>query len=198
MNNGHAPEAEGDVTRLLNAAGSGSDVSGRLVALLYQELRRLAERKLAHEAPGQTLNATGLVHEAYLRLVGDGNGSGWENRAHFFAAAAEAMRRILVENARRKRSLKRGGGRPREEIDVDQLPALESDDQLLAINEALEKLAARDSLKAALVKLRYFAGFTIPEAAEALGISTTTADRYWSYARSWLRVEMQANDSRFG
>jgi RNA polymerase sigma factor (TIGR02999 family) len=153
---------------------------------VYDELRKLAARKLAQEKPGQTLQATALVHEAYLRLVGDGQPRDWNGRGHFIAAAAEAMRRILVENARRKRSLKRGGGLVRHELDEVEpaIPGL--GDDLLALDEALTRLAAQDPVKARLVELRHFAGLTLEEAARALGLSTTTAHRYWNYARAWL------------
>jgi RNA polymerase sigma factor (TIGR02999 family) len=178
-----------DVTQILNAIEQGDPhAAQQLLPLLYDELRRLAAQKLRSEAPGQTLQATALVHEAYLRLVG--GEQHWDSRGHFFAAAAEAMRRILVENARRKRSLKRGGGRAREELDEVQLAAPEPVEDLLALDEALEKLASKDPLKAELVKLRYFAGMTIEEAAAALGISTATAKRYWTYTRTWLYQEI--------
>jgi RNA polymerase sigma factor (TIGR02999 family) len=182
-----------DVTQLLNAIeqGRGSsacpDLTNQLLLLVYDELRRLAAQKLDHEAPGQTLQSTALVHEAYLRLVGDHNqGQHWDGRGHFFAAAAEAMRRILVENARRKHSLKRGGERVRVELDALLSTAPEPAEDLLALNEALDRLAAQDPLKAELVKLRYFAGMTIEETAEVLAISPATAKRYWAYARTWL------------
>jgi RNA polymerase sigma factor (TIGR02999 family) len=176
-----------DVTQLLNAIEQGDpQAAGQLLPLVYDELRRLAAQKLGSEAPGQTLQPTALVHEAYLRLVGKGDEQRWDSRGHFFAAAAEAMRRILVENARRKRSLKRGGGQAREELDVVELAAPEPVEDLLALDEALDRLAARDPVKADLVKLRYFAGMTIEEAAAALGISPATAKRYWTYARTWL------------
>jgi RNA polymerase sigma factor (TIGR02999 family) len=149
-----------------------------LLPLVYDELRQLAAQRMAREAPGQTLQATALVHEAYLRLVGNDPDRPWDGRGHFFAAAAEAMRRILVENARQRRQLKRGGDRAR--VDHD----------LLALDEALEKLAANDPVKAELVQLRIFSGLTLAEAAKVLGLSTSTADRYWAYARAWLRVEM--------
>lgn len=176
-----------DVTQLLNAIEHGdSHAAGQLLPLVYDELRRLAARRLAGEAPGQTLQATALVHEAYLRLVGASDERRWDNRGHFFAAAAEAMRRILVENVRRKRSLKQGGDRTREEFDEARLAAPEPIEDLLALDEALDKLASKDPVKAELVKLRYFAGMTIEEAAAALGISNATAKRYWTYARAWL------------
>jgi RNA polymerase sigma factor (TIGR02999 family) len=180
-----------DVTQLLNALERGDPhAAARLLPLVYDELRRLAADKLRREAPGQTLQATALVHEAYLRLVGTGDEQRWDSRGHFFAAAAEAMRRILVENVRRKRSLKQGGGRAREEFDEVLLAAPEPVEDLLALDEALGKLAARDPVKAELVKLRYFAGMTIEEAAAALGISSATAKRYWTYARTWLYHEI--------
>src|SRR5262249_19121139 len=156
--------------------------------LVYDELRKLAAQKLAQEKHGQTLQATALVHEAYLRLVGGQSGSaGWDNRGHFFAAAAEAMRRILVENVRRKRSLKRGGDRLGLDLEEVLPAAPEPREDLLALDEALNKLAAKDPIKAQLVQLRYFAGLTVDEAAHALGISSTTAERYWAYARAWLQ-----------
>jgi RNA polymerase sigma factor (TIGR02999 family) len=180
-----------DVTRILAALEQGDpQAAGQLLPLVYDELRRLAAKKLAGEKPGQTLQATALVHEAYLRLVGAGNEQHWDSRGHFFAAAAEAMRRILVEAARHKRSLKRGGGRVREEFDEVLLAAPEPVEDLLALDEALEKLGARDPVKAELVKLRYFAGLTIEEAAAALNISSATAKRYWTYARTWLYQEI--------
>jgi RNA polymerase sigma factor (TIGR02999 family) len=180
-----------DVTRLLNAIEQGDPhAADQLLPLVYTELRRLAARKLAREAPGQTLDATALVHEAYLRLVGDDPERSWDSRGHFFAAAAEAMRRILVDNARRKRSRKRGGGQVRQELDEARLPAPQPTDDLLALDEALNKLAAKDKVKADLVQLRYFAGLTLEQAAQVLGLSRSTADRYWAYARAWLHQEI--------
>jgi RNA polymerase sigma factor (TIGR02999 family) len=171
----------------LRAVHDGDSQAGeRLLPLVYAELRRLAARKLAHEAPGQTLQATALVHEAYLRLVGGEPRPCWDGRGHFFAAAAEAMRRILVENARRKHSRKHGGGLVRHDADVVPLAAPEPAEDLLALDESLDRLAARDPVKADLVKLRYFAGLTIDEAADLLHISPATAKRYWTYARAWL------------
>jgi RNA polymerase sigma factor (TIGR02999 family) len=181
-----------EVTRLLSAIEGGDpQAADQLLPLVYDELRRLAARKLAQEKPGQTLQATALVHEAYLRLVASeqpGSSPPWNSRGHFFAAAAEAMRRILVERARHKRTLKAGGGRQREDL-ADVEPAIaESDIDLLALNDALEKLEQTDKRRAQLVKLRFFVGLTIEEAAEALGVSSTTADNDWAYARCWLRL----------
>ncbi len=177
-----------DVTRILGALKQGDPhAAGQLLPLVYEELRALAARRLARERPGQTLQATALVHEAYLRLVGDGQGPAWDGRGHFFAAAAQAMRRILVEGARRRRSLKQGGDRAREPFDEALLAAPDTHEDLEALDEALTLLAQRDPVKARLVELRYFAGLTAGQAAEALGVSPATADRYWAYARAWLR-----------
>jgi RNA polymerase sigma factor (TIGR02999 family) len=180
-----------DVTTILSAIAQGAPhAAEQLLPLVYQELRKLAAQKLAQEKPGQTLQPTALVHEAYLRLLGrPGRAAGegcFDSRRHFFAAAAEAMRRILVENARRKRSAKHGGGLHRLDGAEEALAAPEPAADLLALDEALERLAARDPVKADLVKLRYFAGMTIEEAAQALGISAATAKRYWAYSRAWL------------
>jgi RNA polymerase sigma factor (TIGR02999 family) len=182
-----------DVTRILNAVERGdAKAADELLPVIYEELRLLAAQKLSREAPGQTLQATALVHEAYVRLVGNEPQS-WENRGHFFAAAAEAMRRILVENARRKRRARHGGGLQR--VELSDSVAAEPDervaDDLIALDEALAKFARKDRLKADLVQLRYFAGLTIPQAALALGISHATAERHWVYARCWLRAEIQ-------
>jgi RNA polymerase sigma factor (TIGR02999 family) len=189
-----------DVTRILSAIEQGDPhAAGQLLPLVYDELRRLAAQKLTHEKPGHTLDATALVHEAYLRLVGDQcPGSSplhWNSRGHFFAAAAEAMRRILVDSARSKRAARRGGGRKRVELEVAGLAARMDDPKLLALDEALAKLERLHPSKAQLVKLRYFAGLAIREAAAVLGISTATADRYWAYARAWLQREMTGADS---
>jgi len=181
-----------EITRVLEAAHGGDPAAAaELLPLVYDELRRLASTKLANEHPGQTLQATALVHEAYLRLVASpgyeaGGEVQWDHRGHFFAAAAEAMRRILVENARRKCAVKHGGGLKR--LDANELPvaAPEPNHDLLALDEALDHLAARDPVKAELVKLRYFAGLTIEQAAAALDISPATAKRYWIYSRAWL------------
>jgi RNA polymerase sigma factor (TIGR02999 family) len=179
-----------EVTRILSAIEQGDpSAAEKLLPLVYDELRQLAAQKLAHEQPGQTLQATALVHEAYLRLVGGEPTRDWDGRGHFFAAAAEAMRRILIDRARHKQTAKAGGGRRRFDLD-DIEPALEEDngDRLLALDEALRQLEAEDPRKAELVKLRFFAGFTAEQAAAALGVSTSTAEKDWAYARSWLRV----------
>jgi len=181
-----------DVTRILNAIEQGQEkAADRLLPLVYEELRSLAARKLARESSGQTLQATALVHEAYLRLLGAENYH-WDGQGHFFAAAAEAMRRILVERARQKKAGKRGGDHHRIGMEQDMLVDEQKDpaDHLLALDEALEKLGTRDPVKADLVKLRYFAGLTKHQAAKALGISPATADRQWRYARAWLRMEI--------
>ena len=180
-----------DVTHILTAIEQGDpQAAAELLPLVYDELRKLAAARLAEEKPGQTLQATALVHEAYLRLVGTDADRHWNGRGHFFAAAAEAMRRILVDNARRKQAGKRGGelcsGTP-----STALARRRPNDELLALDEALRKLAAVDPLTARLVKLRYFAGLTVEQAAEALGISPTTADRHWAYARAWLQAEVR-------
>jgi RNA polymerase sigma factor (TIGR02999 family) len=176
-----------EVTGILNALKHGEPhAAAQLLPLVYDELRQLAAAKLAREAPGQTLQATALVHEAYLRLVDVEKVQDWNSRGHFFAAAAEAMRRILVENARRKRSRKHAGDYQRVNLDEAVSYTPEPADELLALNEALDRLAVEDPTKAELVKLRYFAGLSVQEAALALGISRATADRYWAYARVWL------------
>jgi RNA polymerase sigma factor (TIGR02999 family) len=178
-----------EVTRILSAINQGdARAADRLLPLVYGELRRLAARKLAREKPGQTLDATALVHEAYLRLLGRDGSCSFQDRGHFFAAAAAAMRGILIDNARRKQTQKRGGGRRRQPLEAVAAP--EPDEDLLALNEALQKLTAQDPTKARLVELRYFAGLTGEEAAAMLGISPTTADRYWAYARAWLKAEV--------
>ena len=183
-----------DVTRILEAVRGGDrHAADRLLDAVYEELRRLAARKLAQERPGQTLQATALVHEAYLRLLGDKDAH-WENRAHFFAAAAEAMRRILIEAARRKARLKHGGGRQRLELDQADCVSLPESVDLLALDEALDKLAEVDRVKADLVQLRYFTGLTVEQAGELLGISRATADRYWAFARAWLYREIAKGD----
>ncbi len=189
-----------DVTQVLNAIEHGDPKAAeQLLPIVYQELRKLARQKLAQEGPGQTLEATALVHEAYLRLVRTPASSSdgatpkvehWNSRGHFFAAAAEAMRRILVEAARRRARIKHGGLSTRRSIDLDSVTGASPDQNVLDLHEALEKLANRDPLKAKLVELRYFAGLTLSEAAQCLGISPSTADRAWRYARAWLYAEM--------
>jgi RNA polymerase sigma factor (TIGR02999 family) len=179
-----------DLSRILSAIEQGDPhAAEQLLPLVYDELRQLAASRLAQEKPGQTLQATALVHEAYLRLVGGDAGRPWDNRGHFFAAAAEAMRRILIDRARHKQTRKAGGARRR--LDFDDIePVLEEEngDHLLALDEALRQLEAEDPRKAELVKLRFFAGLTAEQAAAALGVSTSTAEKDWAYARSWLRV----------
>ena len=177
-----------EVTLLLNAARGGDQEAGaQLLPLVYAELRQLARAKMAREQPGQTLQATALVHEAWLRL----GEQRFENRAHFFGAAAEAMRRILVESARRKHAVRRGGGKVPLDVDEIDIAAPVPDDELLAVHEALDRLAAHDAQKAELVKLRYFAGLSIEETAAALSISERTAKRHWTYARAWLLDAMR-------
>jgi RNA polymerase sigma factor (TIGR02999 family) len=179
-----------DVSQILSAIEEGDQqAAAQLLPLVYDELRRLAAQRLAQERPGQTLDATGLVHEAYLRLVDDDQARGWDSRGHFFAAAAEAMRRILVEAARRKRREKHGGGRAREGETRD-LPAPERPQWLLALDEALDRLTATNPQAAELVKLRYFARFSNAEAAAVLGMSPRKANQVWAYARAWLREEL--------
>jgi RNA polymerase sigma factor (TIGR02999 family) len=181
-----------EVTQILSAIEQGDPhAAEQLLPLVYDELRKLAAQKLAHEKPGQTLDATALVHEAYLRLVASGDASPpreqhWVSRGHFFAAAAEAMRRILINRARDKKSLKRGGGWQRIDLDRVAVVADASDDDLLALDDALERLAQENKPCAELVKLRFFAGLTLDEAAASLGLARRTADRSWSYARAWL------------
>jgi RNA polymerase sigma factor (TIGR02999 family) len=190
-----------DVTHILSAIQQGDPrAAEQLLPLVYDELRRLAKRRLAREKPGQTLQATALVHEAYLRLVASPGRETeeapphWNSRCHFFAAAAEAMRRILVESARRKQAVRHGGDRQR--LDLDEALSLpEPRQDLLALDEALTRLAEKQPLKAELVKLRFFAGLTMPEAARALDISLATAERYWSFARSWLYAELADRDN---
>jgi RNA polymerase sigma factor (TIGR02999 family) len=180
-----------DVTRILNSIEHGDpEAANQLLPLVYDELRKLAAFKMANEAQGQTLQPTALVHEAWLRVTG-GQEQAWDGRAHFFGAAAEAMRRILIENARRKSALRHGGGQARIDSAEIDIAAPAPDDQMLAINEALDKLAVLDKEKAELVKLRYFAGMTIEEAASVLRISEATAKRWWVYARAWLHAEVE-------
>jgi len=181
-----------EVTRILSAIESGdAQAANQLLPLVYDELRRLAAQKLAREKPGQTLQATALVHEAYVRLVDVEKAQHWDSRGHFFSAAAEAMRRILIERARQKQSLKRGGGRERVELAAVEPAVLPmACDDFLGLDEALKKLEQQSPRKAELVKLRFFAGLTTVQAAEALGVSVSTAENDWTYARSWLRLEM--------
>ena len=176
-----------EVTRILSGIEAGDPhAAAQLLPLVYDELRKLAAQKLAQEKPGQTLQATALVHEAYLRLLGSDHDQHWDSRAHFFAAAAEAMRRILVEMARKRRRLKRGGDRQRLDLDRLELPDHDVPNNLLDLDDALTQLAKSHPEQAELVKLRYFAGLTVDGAAKALGIAPSTADRYWTYARAWL------------
>ena len=180
-----------EVTRILDRVHGGDPKAAEeLLPLVYDELRRLAAHKMAHEAPGQTLQPTALVHEAWLRLT-QGENVQWDGRTHFFAAAAEAMRRILIERARRKRAARHGGGLHRVDIDAVQFASETDDDRLLAVSDALDKFTAVDPVKADLVKLRYFVGMTIEEAAAALGVSEPTAKRHWAYARAWLFEEIK-------
>jgi RNA polymerase sigma factor (TIGR02999 family) len=179
-----------EVTQILHDLDDGdSGAASRLLPLVYDELRRLAAQKLAQEKPGQTLDATSLVHEAYLRLLGREAPVSFKDRGHFLAAAATAMRRILIDSARHKRARKRGGACAR--LPLEDVAAPTPDEELLALDEALQRLAARDPLKARLVELRYFAGLTSDQAAEVLGLSPRTADRHWAYARAWLQAEIR-------
>lgn len=181
-----------EVTQILGRIGAGDPCAAeQLLPLVYDELRRLAARKMAQESPGQTLQATALVHEAYLRLVGTANHNTYRDRGHFFAVAATAIRRILVDTARVKQAEKRGGGRQREPL--NDAAGRSPDEDVLALDEALRKLAEVDPLKSQLVELRYFAGLTGDQAAEALGISASTADRQWAFARAWLQVEVRSH-----
>lgn len=180
-----------DVSRILHAINAGdAQAADQLLPVVYDELRKLARQKLGHERPGQTFDPTALVHEAYLRLIG---GQEFANSRHFFGAAAEAMRRILIESARRKGRVKRGGDRRREFADLDGMHAITADEQLLHLNEVLEQFARHDPLKAKLVELRFFGGLTLEQAAECLEISLSTADRAWRYARAWLYDAMSQN-----
>lgn len=184
-----------DVTQILSRIETGDLAAAeQLLPLVYDELRKLAAARLAHEKSGQTLQATALVHDVYLRLVDGDTSSHWNSRGHFFAAAAEAMRRILIENARSKKRMKRGGGRLRVELDEACLVTDTPSDDLLALNEVLERLASETPARAELVKLRYFAGLTIEEAATAMNISPATAKRYWTYSRAWLYHALAQND----
>jgi RNA polymerase sigma factor (TIGR02999 family) len=187
--------AMSDVTQILSAIEQGdAGAAEKLLALIYGELRVLATQRLAREDPGQSLQSSDLVHEAYLRLVGEGDQKKWDSRAHFFAAAAEAMRRILVEKARRKKRVKHGGAGLRLDLDPVRFLAKEPSEDIEALDEALTKLAAEDPDKAELVKLRFFAGLTMPEIARVLKISLATAERHWTYARTWLYAELKDRD----
>jgi RNA polymerase sigma factor (TIGR02999 family) len=190
------PHPMNEVTRILSAMQRGeTQAAEQLLPLVYDELRRLAAQRLAREKPGQTLQPTALVHEAYLRLVDSKTIQNWDSRGHFFAAASEAMRRILVENARRRAREKHGGGRNREHVELDGLSESGSPQELLALHEALEQFVLHDPLKAKLVELRFFGGLTLAQAAECLDISLPTADRAWRYARAWLYAAMAGTDS---
>ena len=183
-----------EMTRILSAIEQGDPrAAEQLLPLVYDELRKLAARTLAQEKPGQTLEATALVHEAYLRLVDTDREQHWNSRGHFFAAAAEAMRRILVDQARRRLSLRRGGNLQRHQLEDQEIAVPEPSVDVLALHEALERFQSVDALAGQIVKLRYFAGLTIPQAAQALGISTSTADRSWAYARAWLHTALKQN-----
>ncbi len=180
-----------DVTRILSDLAQGDvQAAGQLLPLVYEELRKLAAARMAEEPSGNTLNPTALVHEAYLRLVEPADAARWDNRGHFFAAAAEAMRRLLVENARRKRRLKRGGDRRRVSLEAAESVVQAPSEDLLALDEALTRLTAHDPIKAEVVKHRFFAGLTMPEVARSLGLSVATVERYWTYARTWLYAEL--------
>jgi RNA polymerase sigma factor (TIGR02999 family) len=185
-----------DVTRILSALDAGEPrAAEQLLPLVYGELRRLASQWLARETPGQTLQPTALVHEAYVRLTGAGGRDiGWDGRGHFFAAAAEAMRRLLVEKARRKRRVKHGGDRRRVDLDLSETLAAAPSEDLLALDEALTRLTAHDPVKAEVVKLRFFAGLKMPEIAEALDLSLATVERHWTYARTWLYAELAEDE----
>jgi RNA polymerase sigma factor (TIGR02999 family) len=184
-----------DVTRILSAIERGDEqAAGQLLPLVYDELRKLAAQRLAQERPGQTLQATALVHEAYLRLVDQDQAQRWDSRGHFFAAAAEAMRRILVENARRKKRAKHGGDLERVEVELANLPTRMAQEELIALDDALGELGRQDPRKARLVTLRYFVGMTIEQAADVLQISRVTAHRDWAYARAWLHRQMTGGD----
>jgi RNA polymerase sigma factor (TIGR02999 family) len=183
-----------DFTRILNAIEQGdAKAADELLPVVYEELRRLAAKKMSQEKPGQTLQATALVHEAYIRLV-DNEAQKWENRCHFFNAAAEAMRRILIENARRKKRLKRGGGQQRIDLDNIELPVEMPSDDLIVLDKALTKLAIKDKVEADLVKLIYFAGLTMKQSADILELSERTATRYWAHARAWLHKQITSTE----
>jgi len=180
-----------DVTRILHSIEEGNpQAAAQLLPLVYDELRKLAAARMAHEAPGQTLQATALVHEAWLKLAGSDRQQ-WRGRAHFFGAAAEAMRRILIDKARRKASQKRGANQPAEELHESRIELRAPSAEILAVHDALDALAAEDRMAAEVVKLRYFVGMTIPEIADALGLAPRTADRHWAFARAWLKQAIE-------
>jgi RNA polymerase sigma factor (TIGR02999 family) len=186
-----------DFNQILVAIEQGDPrAAEQLLPLVYDELRRLAAQRLAREAPGQTLQTTALVHEAYVRLVGSDQGRDWNSRGHFFAAAAEAMRRILVEQARRRKRQRHGGGRKRVDLDEAACVIEQPSEDILALDEALGRLTACDPLRAELVRLRFFAGLTMSEAAQSLGISLTTAERHWTFARAWLYAELSEGEAQ--
>jgi RNA polymerase sigma factor (TIGR02999 family) len=186
-----------DVTHILSKLAQGdAPAAGDLLPAVYDELRKLAAARMAEEAPGNTLSATALVHEAYLRLVGPDDDARWDNRGHFFAAVAEAMRRLLVEKARRKSRHKRGGDRQRIPLEDAEAVVQSPSDDLVALDEALTRLTAHDPIRAEVVKLRFFAGLTMPEIARTLDISLATAERYWTYARTWLYAELADADQK--
>lgn len=188
-----------EVTQLLDAVVAGdAQAANRLLPLVYDELRRLAKQKLAHEHKGHSLQATALVHEAYVRLVGNDPDQPWNGRGHFFGAAAEAMRRILVESARRRRAIKHGGELSQQELNDELIAAPEPREDLIALDEALDKLARRNREAAELVQLRYFAGLTLPDAADSLGMAPRSAGRLWAYARAWLRREIECRSAKIG
>lgn len=183
-----------DVTQIISQIEQGDpSAAEQLLPLVYGELRKLANAKLAQEKPGQTLQATALVHDAYLRLVGSSNDTSWNGRAHFFGAATEAMRRILVDQARRKRSQRAGGDRKRIELSAVEREIVRSEVDLLALDEALQRLAAHDPRACNVVKLRFFAGLTVPQAAQSLGVSVATAENDWAYAKSWLKLRLDGS-----
>lgn len=186
-----------EVTRILSEVAAGdAHAAEQLLPLVYNELRKLAAARLREEAAGHSLNATALVHEAYLRLVGPADPVRWDNRGHFFAAAAEAMRRLLVENARRKKRLKHGGDRRRVELEVAEAFVQAPSEDLVALDEALTRLTTHDPIKAEVVKLRFFAGLTMPEVAQSLNLSLATVERHWTYARTWLYAELANEDQK--
>jgi RNA polymerase sigma factor (TIGR02999 family) len=191
-----ATSAASDVTRILQSIDNGdSNAANELLPLVYDELRKLAAARIAHEAPGQTLQATALVHEAWLKLAGSERQQ-WRGRAHFFGAAAEAMRRILIDKARAKTAQKRGADAKHEELHESRIELRAPSDEVLAIHDALDALSAEDATAASVVKLRYFVGMTIPEIADALGLSPRTADRHWAFARAWLKREIQGQSHK--